>query len=72
MPLNSTLPLASSQKEKQLLEALKIAYQYLPDLKDVNALDYAGVMEQLKKEINQVRKALIDNGCDPDKIATPQ
>lgn len=51
------------------LEALKIAYTYMPQAIEVNEFDFAGRVESTLEHINAVREALLEHGIDPDEVA---
>ena len=51
------------------LEALKIAFTYMPQAIEVNEFDFAGRVESTLEHINVVREALMAHGVDPDEVA---
>ena len=51
------------------LEALKIAYTYMPQAIEVNEFDFAGRVESTLGHIKVVREALSAHGIDPDEVA---
>jgi len=50
------------------LQALKIAYTYMPQAIEVNEFDFAGRVESTLEHINTVREALLGQGVDPDEV----
>jgi hypothetical protein len=51
------------------LEALKIAFTYMPQAIEVNEFDFAGRVEVTLEHISKVREALSAHGIDPDEVA---
>ena len=51
------------------LEALKIAFTYMPQAIEVNEFDFAGRVESTLEHINVVREALMGHCVDPDEVA---
>jgi len=52
----------------ELLEALKIAFCYMPEAVFLTEKEYAENLPKIKEEVNIVRDALKSNGIDPDKL----
>jgi hypothetical protein len=55
--------------EQILLQALKIAFCYMPKAIEVNQYDYAGRVEKVLADIEAVREALLMQGVDPEEVA---
>ena len=51
------------------LQALKIAFTYMPKAIEVTRYDYGDRHEIVREHINTVREALLINGIDPDEVA---
>jgi hypothetical protein len=58
--------MASSNEE--LLNALKIAFCYMPGQEVLTQKDYAGSLPKVKKEVSLIRKVLLENNIDPDRL----
>lgn len=52
----------------ELLNALKIAFCYMPELQDLTKKDYAGSLPKVKEEVALVRQILSQNDIDPDEL----
>ncbi len=50
------------------LEALKIAFCYMPKAIDVNEFDFAGRVDRIIADIESVREVLLANDVDPDEV----
>jgi len=50
------------------LQALKIAFTYMPQAIEVNEFDFAGRVESTLEHINAVREVLLEHGVDPDEV----
>jgi hypothetical protein len=55
-----------SSSNEELLDALKIAFCYMPELRDLTVKNYAGILPTVIREVSHIRKVLKDNGIDPD------
>ncbi len=51
------------------LQALKIAYTYMPQAIEVTRFEYGDRYEVILEHIETVRAALLDSGIDPDEVA---
>jgi hypothetical protein len=51
------------------LNALKIAYTYMPQAIEVTRHEYGDRYEIVLAHIETVRAALLDSGIDPDEVA---
>jgi len=51
------------------LQALKIAFTYMPQAIEVNEFDFAGRVESTLAHINTVRETLLAHDIDPDEVA---
>ncbi len=51
------------------LQALKVAFTYMPQAIEVNEFDFAGRVDSTLEHINLVREALLTHGVDPDEVA---
>lgn len=50
------------------LEALKIAFTYMPRAIEVNRFDYGDNYEKILEHIETVREMLLLNDTDPDEV----
>jgi len=50
------------------LQALQIAFTYMPQAIEVNEFDFAGRVESTLEHINTVREVLLSHGVDPDEV----
>jgi len=53
---------------KDLIEALKIAFTYMPQAIEVNKYDHGDRCDIILDQINTVREALLSNDIDPDEV----
>ena len=51
------------------LQALKIAFSYMPKAIEVNKFDHGDQYEKILEDIQQVREILLINDVDPDEVA---
>ncbi len=51
------------------LNALKIAFTYMPQAIEVNKYDYGDDFQRVLDHIETVREVLLDNDVDPDEVA---
>ena len=51
------------------LQALKIAYTYMPQAIEVTRFEYGDRYEVILEHIETVRAALLESGIDPDEVA---
>ncbi|MEL7045562.1 MAG: penicillin-binding protein [Pseudomonadota bacterium] len=51
------------------LQALKIAYTYMPQAIEVTRFEHGDRYEVILEHIETVRAALLDRGVDPDEVA---
>ncbi|WP_191601666.1 penicillin-binding protein [Marinomonas algicola] len=56
------------EDKKATLEALKIAFTYMPKAIEVNKYDYGDRYQWVLKHVETVREALLINGIDPDEV----
>lgn len=56
------------EKVLSLLDALKIAYCYMPESNELTAEQFGENIEKVKEEVEAVRAVLVAEGVDPDKI----
>ena len=54
--------------DQDALEALKIAFCYMPKAIEVNEFDFAGRVDKVLSDINTVREILLINDTDPDEV----
>jgi hypothetical protein len=54
---------------EDLLQALKIAYTYMPQAIEVTRYEYGDRHTVVLEHIETVRAALLDCGVDPDEVA---
>lgn len=52
-----------------LLQALKIAYTYMPQAIEVTQYEYGDRHTTVLEQIEVVRTALLESGIDPDEVA---
>ena len=50
------------------LQALKIAFSYMPKAIDVNSFEYGDRCETIMAHIETVREVLLHNDVDPDEV----
>jgi predicted methyltransferase len=50
------------------LQALKIAFSYMPKAIEVNKFDHGDDYERILEDIQQVREILLINDVDPDEV----
>lgn len=55
--------------DKDTLQALKIAFTYMPAAIEVNKYDYGDNYENVLDHITFVRETLLSNDVDPDEVA---
>ena len=55
--------------DEDQLQALKIAYTYMPQAIEVTRFEYGDRYEVILEHIETVRAALLDSGIDPDEVA---
>jgi hypothetical protein len=51
------------------LQALKIAFSYMPKAIEVNKYEYGDNYQHILQHIETVRGVLLDNDVDPDEVA---
>lgn len=51
------------------LQALKIAFSYMPQAIEVNKFEYGEGYTKVLEHIEYVRATLLENGVDPDEVA---
>lgn len=52
----------------EALQALKIAFSYMPNTRDVTSYDYGERVDKVKGDIETVREMLLLNDVDPDEV----
>ena len=50
------------------LQALKIAFSYMPKTMDVNSFEYGDRVDTVLAHIESVREVLLHNDVDPDEV----
>ncbi len=50
------------------LQALKVAFSYMPKAIDVNSYEYGDRVETVLAHIESVREILLHNDVDPDEV----
>jgi hypothetical protein len=50
------------------LQALKIAFSYMPNAMDVNSFEYGDRVDTVLAHIDAVREILLHNDVDPDEV----
>ncbi|KAA0874172.1 penicillin-binding protein [Nitrincola tapanii] len=58
----------SSSLPPDILQALKIAFTYMPHPMDVTRYEYGDEFERIQSDIQQVREALLQLEIDPDEV----
>lgn len=58
----------SDQMSDDALQALKIAFTYMPNAIEVNRYEHGDEYERILSDIQTVREILLLNGVDPDEI----
>jgi hypothetical protein len=58
----------ADKPDDDLLEALKIAFTYMPKAIDVNKYEYGDRYQTVLEHIQTVREALLMNNLDPEEI----
>ncbi|MDH2433813.1 hypothetical protein QCD60_14665 [Pokkaliibacter sp. MBI-7] len=51
-----------------LLDALKIAFCYMPKAIEVTRYEYGDRTDKVLEHINTVREALLEGGIDPEEV----
>ena len=59
----------ASNLSDDALNALKIAFTYMPQTIEVNKYDYGDNFQRVLDHIETVREVLLENDVDPDEIA---
>ncbi len=59
----------SDKINKDALQALKIAFSYMPKAIEVNKYDYGDDYQRVLEHIEIVRETLIINDVDPEEVA---
>lgn len=54
--------------DQDTLDALKIAFTYMPKAIEVNKYDYGDQYQKVLSHIETVREALLGCGIDPDEV----
>ena len=54
---------------EEQLQALKIAYTYMPQAIEVTRYEYGDRYAVVLEHIEAVRSVLLENGIDPDEVA---
>lgn len=54
--------------DKDSLNALKIAFSYMPQENQVSRIEFGHNYDRVIKHIHQIRELLAANGVDPDTI----
>lgn len=58
----------SDQMSEDALQALKIAFTYMPKPIEVNRYEHGDEYERILADIQAVREMLLVNGVDPDEV----
>jgi len=53
--------------DNQVLEALKVAFSYMPKAEDVSRVEYGERFQTVQDQIAQVRAVLEQHGLNPDE-----
>lgn len=58
----------NDKSNDELLQALKIAFCYMPKAIEVNSYDHGDRVDRILSDIQRVREALLSQGVDPDEV----
>ncbi|MFT2110539.1 hypothetical protein [Marinomonas sp. 2405UD68-3] len=58
----------NEEDKKATLEALKIAFTYMPKSIEVNKYEYGDRYQVVLEHVETVREVLLVNGIDPDEV----
>lgn len=58
----------NEESKNDLIEALKIAFTYMPKSIEVNTFEYGERCDVILSHINSVREILLINEIDPDEV----
>ena len=58
----------STKIDAAVLQALKIAFSYMPNAIDVTSYEYGDRYQQVLEHINAVKETLLEHGIDPDEV----
>lgn len=58
----------STKIDATVLQALKIAFSYMPNSIDVTSYEYGDRYQQVLEHINAVKETLLEHGIDPDEV----
>ncbi len=58
----------SDKLDEDSLQALKIAFTYMPKAVEVNSYEYGERVDKILAEIEFVRSVLLFNDTDPDEV----
>ncbi|SBS37705.1 hypothetical protein MSP8887_03594 [Marinomonas spartinae] len=58
----------SEEDQQAILEALKIAFTYMPQAIEVNKYEYGDRYQLVLQHVETVRETLLINGIDPDEV----
>ncbi len=58
----------ASKLDNESLQALKVAFSYMPKAIDVNSFEYGDRVEAVLAHIESVREILLHNDVDPDEV----
>ncbi len=58
----------STKLSEENLQALKVAFCYMPKAIEVNKYDYGDRVEKVLSDIQLVREALLAQGVDPEEV----
>lgn len=57
-----------SKADESVLNALKIAFSYMPNAIDVTRYEYGDGYMQILEHINAVKEVLLEHDIDPDEV----
>lgn len=55
--------------QQELIDALKIAFTYMPHPVEVNRFEYGEETDRVLAQVNMVREVLLAYGIDPEEVA---
>ncbi len=55
--------------DKDLIEALKTAYCFMPNLMDITQFEFGDQADRITEQVEFVRGVLLSHDVDPDEVA---
>ena len=66
--MNQSMNLSPENVPPEVLEALKVAFSYMPKADEVSRVEYGNRYQAVQDQIAQVRNALQHSGLNPDEV----